>query len=108
MLLLILFTYICKIPGIFIFVIHIVLQTKDRDLDFDVDTAIRVCRQVSAEDALLLAKKHGRHDWYFKIQLEDREQYAEVLEYVAQLEFAEVRFLMNYHQLQTISGPPLL
>ncbi|XP_059475193.1 vacuolar protein sorting-associated protein 11 homolog [Neocloeon triangulifer] len=65
------------------------LLTKDRDLDFDVDTAIKVCRQVSSEDALTLAKKHGRHEWYLKIQLEDKHEYDKVLEYLAQLPFNE-------------------
>jgi hypothetical protein len=65
-------------------------QTKDREVDFDVEIAIKVCRQASSEDALLLAKKHGMHDWYLKIQLEDRGRYKEALEYISSLEFEDV------------------
>ena len=66
-------------------------QTKDREVDFDVEIAIKVCRQVSPEDALLLAKKHGMHDWYLKIQIEDRAKFREALEYISSLEFEEVK-----------------
>lgn len=65
-------------------------QTKDREVDFDVEIAIKVCRQASSEDALMLAKKHGMHDWYLKIQLEDRGKYREALEYISSLEFEDV------------------
>jgi hypothetical protein len=54
-----------------------------------VDTAIKVCRQVSLEDALTLAKKHRRHEWYLKIQLEDKQEYDQVLEYLSNLPFHE-------------------
>jgi vacuolar protein sorting-associated protein 11 len=54
-----------------------------------VDTAIRVCRQVSLEDALTLAKKHRRHEWYLKLQLEDKQEYEEVLEYISNLPFSD-------------------
>ncbi|KAK5641973.1 hypothetical protein RI129_010520 [Pyrocoelia pectoralis] len=33
---------------------------KDRDLDFDVDIAIKVCRQASPHEALTLAKRHKK------------------------------------------------
>lgn len=66
-------------------------QTKDREVDFDVEIAIKVCRQASREDALLLAKKHAKHDWYLKIQIEDLQKYKEALEYIGSLEFEEVR-----------------
>jgi len=58
-------------------------------LDFDVDTAIRVCRQVSLEDALTLAQKHRRHELYLKIQLEDKHEYDQVLQYLSNLPFTE-------------------
>ncbi|CAB3388099.1 Hypothetical predicted protein [Cloeon dipterum] len=76
--------------------------TKDRDLDFDVDTAIKVCRQVSSADALTLALKHRRHDWYVKIQLEDKQEYKKVLEYISELPFHDAEANMKKY------GPLLL
>ena len=54
--------------------------------DFDVETAIRVLRQASFFDhALYLASTYGLHEWYFKIQLEDKENAADVLNYIDNL-----------------------
>ncbi|CAH1772502.1 unnamed protein product, partial [Owenia fusiformis] len=64
------------------------IMTKDREVDFDVETAIKVCRQAGYyKHALFLAKKHSQHDWYLKIQLEDHKDYQEALEYIGKLEF---------------------
>ncbi|KDR21303.1 Vacuolar protein sorting-associated protein 11-like protein [Zootermopsis nevadensis] len=71
------------------------IMTKDREVDFDVEIAIKVCRQASPEDALLLAKKHGMHDWYLKIQLEDQAKYREALEYISSLEFEDAESNMK-------------
>lgn len=70
--------------------LYVVIQTKDREVDFDVEIAIKVCRQASPEDALLLAQKHGKHEWYLRIQIEDKREYRKALEYMATLEFEEV------------------
>lgn len=65
-------------------------MTKDREVDFDVETAIRVCRQAGYfEHALFLAEKHGKHEWYLRIQLEDIKQYQRALQYISKLEFSE-------------------
>lgn len=47
--------------------------TNDKEAaHYDIETAIRVCRQVGyVEVALDLAKKHKEHDWFLKIQIED-------------------------------------
>lgn len=66
------------------------LQTKDREVDFDVEVAIGVCRQTSAEDALLLAEKHRLHSWYLKIQIEDNAKYITACEYIGNLPFIDV------------------
>lgn len=66
------------------------MQTKDRDIDFDINIAITVCRKSSSEDALILAEKHGLHLWYIKILLEDQRNYSAALQYIAKLEFTEV------------------
>lgn len=67
-------------------------QAKDRDIDFDIDIAIGVCRKSSSEDALMLAEKYGLHLWYIKILLEDHRKYLAALQYMAKLEFTQVRF----------------
>ena len=62
----------------------------DRHLNFDLETAIRVCRQAGYfQHALFLARKHEQHDWYLKIQLEDQKNHGDALEYTGTLPFAE-------------------
>lgn len=67
------------------------IMTKDKDVDFDVEIVIKVCRLVSPEDALMLAQKHNKHEWYLRIQIEDKCEYKKALEYMANLDFEEVR-----------------
>lgn len=66
------------------------LQTNDENIDFDVDVAIKVCRQSSPEHALALAEKHSRHSLYIKILLEDRHEYTAALEYIEKLSIEQV------------------
>lgn len=69
------------------------LQSRDREIDFDVETAIRVCRGAGYfKQALHLAEKHKLHNWYLKIQLEDIRDYQKALSYMATLDFTQVRF----------------
>ncbi|XP_064651834.1 vacuolar protein sorting-associated protein 11 homolog [Lineus longissimus] len=65
------------------------IMTKDKEhVDFDVETAIKVCRQASYyKHALYLAEKHSEHDWYLKIQLEDIRDYQKALKYIGKLDF---------------------
>jgi len=57
---------------------------------FDVETAIKVCRQGAYyEHALYLASKNNRHEWYLKILLEDLEEYRKALHYIQTLDFEE-------------------
>lgn len=66
------------------------IMTKDREVDFDVETAIKVCRQAGYyKHALFLANKHHLHEWYLKIQLDDIKDYQKALEYIGKLEFQE-------------------
>lgn len=63
-----------------------VLQTKDQRSEFDVETAIRVCRQAGYfEQALRLAEDRGKHEWHLKILLEDLSDYRQALEYIQKL-----------------------
>ncbi|CAG0915166.1 unnamed protein product [Notodromas monacha] len=65
-------------------------------VNFDVVTAIRVCRQAGYfKHALALARKHRVHDLYLKIQLDDHGDYKEALDYIAKLPFAAVESTMK-------------
>ncbi|KIK69043.1 hypothetical protein GYMLUDRAFT_35082 [Collybiopsis luxurians FD-317 M1] len=56
------------------------------ELPFDLDTAIRVCRQAGYfEHAGYLAKKYERHEDYLRIQIEDAGKYSEALLYLRKL-----------------------
>ncbi|GJE99815.1 hypothetical protein PsYK624_160870 [Phanerochaete sordida] len=56
------------------------------DLPFDLDTAIRVCRQAGYyEHAAYLAKKYDRHEDYLQIMVEDAGNYREALAYLRKL-----------------------
>ena len=53
------------------------------ELPFDLDTAIRVCRQAGYfEHASYLAKKYEHHEDYLRIQIEDAGNYQEALQYL--------------------------
>lgn len=59
---------------------------KQQELPFDLDTAIRVCRQAGYFDhASYLAKKYGRHEDYLRIQIEDAGNYKLALGYLRRL-----------------------
>lgn len=79
---------------------------KDKDLDFDVDIAIKVCRQGSPMEALMLAKKHEKHDWYIKLLIEDHKKYKEVVEYIASLDFDNAEIYMKKYGNILIENEP--
>ena len=68
---------------------------------FDLDTAIRVCRQAGYfEHASYLAKKYERHEDYLQIQVEDAGSYKDALGYLRKLGVEAVRSprrLLCYH-----------
>lgn len=79
------------------------MQTEDRKVYFDVETAIRVCRSAGYyEHAVFLADKHDQHDSYLKTQLEDLHNYEKALEYIGRLEFEEVSCVTSCVQLMLI------
>ncbi|CAO3609654.1 unnamed protein product [Cunninghamella blakesleeana] len=58
----------------------------DADLNFDLETAITVCRQAGYyEHAVYLAKKFGEHDLYLDIVIEDMREYETALIYIKEL-----------------------
>lgn len=62
-------------------------NAEDSDeLPFDLETAIRVCRQAGYfEHASYLAKKYDRHEDYLRIQVEDAANYKDALQYLRKL-----------------------
>eukprot|EP00027_Filamoeba_sp_ATCC50430_P018912 CAMPEP_0168579026 /NCGR_PEP_ID=MMETSP0413-20121227/21645_1 /TAXON_ID=136452 /ORGANISM="Filamoeba nolandi, Strain NC-AS-23-1" /LENGTH=897 /DNA_ID=CAMNT_0008612909 /DNA_START=77 /DNA_END=2766 /DNA_ORIENTATION=- len=63
---------------------------RESDATFDIETAIKACRQAGYyEHALYLAKKFTHHEWYLKILLEDLKGYTQALEYIGTLDFTE-------------------
>ncbi|CAH1116293.1 unnamed protein product [Phaedon cochleariae] len=71
------------------------IMSKDGDFSYDVDIAIKVCRQGSPAEALMLARKHEKHDWYIKLQIEDHQKHNEVLDYISNLKFEEAEHYMK-------------
>ncbi|EAT44793.1 AAEL003887-PA [Aedes aegypti] len=65
------------------------LENENKLNLFDVDVAIKVCRNASVEQAMSLAKAHKKHDLCLSILTEDLGRYEEALEYIMQLEFHE-------------------
>ncbi|KAF8065348.1 hypothetical protein FPV67DRAFT_1608557 [Lyophyllum atratum] len=61
-------------------------HSGDDLLPFDLETAIRVCRQAGYFDhAGYLARKYGRHEDYLRIQIEDAGDFAGALGYLRRL-----------------------
>ncbi|XP_046856298.1 vacuolar protein sorting-associated protein 11 homolog [Xenia sp. Carnegie-2017] len=64
----------------------------DKEFNFDVETAIKVCRQAAYfNHALYLAEKYEHNDWYLKIQLEDTKKYQKALNYIGKLNFQDAK-----------------
>ncbi|KAJ3287175.1 Vacuolar protein sorting-associated protein 11 [Borealophlyctis nickersoniae] len=58
----------------------------DSKTSFDVETAIRVCRQGGYHDhALYLARRHDRHGWVLTILVEDLQRYKDAVDYISRL-----------------------
>ncbi|XP_022253825.1 vacuolar protein sorting-associated protein 11 homolog [Limulus polyphemus] len=83
------------------------IMTKDREVDFDVEIAMKVCRQAGYyTHALYLAQKHEQHDWYLKIQLEDHKDYNKALDYIAKLDFYQAEENMKRYGKILMSQVP--
>ncbi|XP_071958560.1 vacuolar protein sorting-associated protein 11 homolog isoform X2 [Antedon mediterranea] len=82
------------------------IMTKDK-VDFDVETAIKVCRQAGYyKHALFLAEKHDQHDWYLKIQLEDIKDWQKALQYISRLNFEGAESNMKKYGKTLMSEVP--
>ncbi|XP_022822921.1 vacuolar protein sorting-associated protein 11 homolog [Spodoptera litura] len=82
------------------------INSKDKAIDFDVDVAIKVMRQVSVDDALSLAANYKRHDWYLKMMLEDKKDYRQALDYIVELEFEDADMYMKKYGHRLIQHEP--
>ncbi|KAG6447658.1 hypothetical protein O3G_MSEX005084 [Manduca sexta] len=82
------------------------INSKDKAINFDVDVAIKVVRQVSADDALSLAAIHKRHDWYMKVMLEDKKDYKGALDYIEDLEFEDADIYMKKYGHRLMQHEP--
>ncbi|XP_058823942.1 vacuolar protein sorting-associated protein 11 homolog [Topomyia yanbarensis] len=86
------------------------LENENKLNLFDVDVAIKVCRNASVEQALALAKSHGKHDLCLSILTENLCRYEDALDYILQLDFPEAErnvkkygfLLMEHSPEQTI------
>ncbi|XP_064459798.1 vacuolar protein sorting-associated protein 11 homolog isoform X2 [Ornithodoros turicata] len=67
-----------------------------KDTYFDVEIAIKVCRQAGYYDqALYLAEKHNCHDLYLRIKLENCHDYLTAINYIARLPFTQAESYMK-------------
>ncbi|XP_047535225.1 vacuolar protein sorting-associated protein 11 homolog [Vanessa atalanta] len=82
------------------------INSKDKVIDFDVDVAIKVVRQVSVDDALSLAANHKRHDWYLRMVIEDKKEFKQALDYIAELEFDDADMYMKKYGHKLIQHEP--
>lgn len=72
------------------------MKGEDAVGEFDVETAIKVCRSAGYhEHAMYVAKKSGKHELYLKILLEDLDRYDEALEYISSLEPNQAGFTVK-------------
>lgn len=70
---------------------------RNPDLMFDLDAAIKVCRNASEEQALALAKRNNRHHYSISILIEDLKDYKQALTYIEMLDFQDAEEnLMKY------------
>lgn len=71
---------------------------KRDTVHFEVETAIRVCRQAGYhQHALYLARAHQRHDWALRILLDDLRDYERALRHMGALPFDEVEQQLKAH-----------
>ncbi|EDV22408.1 uncharacterized protein TRIADDRAFT_28801, partial [Trichoplax adhaerens] len=79
----------------------------DKELNFDVETAIKVCRQAGYyKHATYLARRCKMHDWYLKIQLEDTKDYDNALGYIKRLPSDEAQSKLKKYGKMLITFKP--
>eukprot|EP00055_Hartaetosiga_balthica_P005109 m.14455 g.14455 ORF g.14455 m.14455 type:complete len:1016 (-) comp4316_c0_seq1:135-3182(-) len=82
---------------------------NDKTLNFDLETAIKVCRQAGYyKNAVFLSRKFAQHEWYLKIQLENLHDEANALDYISRLPFAEAHVNMENYGKRLVTSLPEL
>jgi vacuolar protein sorting-associated protein 11 len=77
------------------------------NIDFDVDTTIKVLRQSGYyKQALQLCEKHVKHEDYLKIQLEHLKDYGEALNYMEKLDDASAIYNVKKYGKLLITNIP--
>ncbi len=80
---------------------------SNAELHFEVETAIKVCRQAGYhEHALDLAKRHNEHTWYLKILLEDMKNFADAMKYIRTLDFFEAELCLKQYGKSLLAELP--
>jgi hypothetical protein len=75
--------------------------------NFDVDTAIHVCRQAGYfNHALLLAKQHRKVDLHLKILVEDQKEYAAAIDSVYALEILDAESIVRQYGQEMMLQEP--
>ena len=87
-----------------------IMNKEGKEVDFDPDIAINVCRQAGyVEYALELAKKHKKHDLFLKITLENENidnKYVKALEHIESLSLEDKdKQLKNYGSILVKKEP---
>jgi len=81
--------------------------SKEQGGNFDVETAIKVCRSGGyADHALRLSQQYHEHDWYLKIQLEDKHNYDVALQYISGLRHDDMELYLKKYGKILVSHIP--
>ncbi|OUM69332.1 hypothetical protein PIROE2DRAFT_57535 [Piromyces sp. E2] len=80
---------------------------SEKNVTFDVDTAINVCRQAGYfEHAIYLAEEYKYYDLYINIQVEDLHHYHDVIAYMQNLPFKIVENNINHYGVELVTNIP--
>jgi len=80
---------------------------SEKNVTFDVDTAINVCRQAGYfEHAIYLAEEYKYYDLYINIQVEDLHHYHDVISYMQKLPFKIVENNINRYGVELVTNIP--
>lgn len=79
---------------------------ENPDIMFDLDVAITVCRNASVEHALSLAKRNLKHDFCISILTENMNLYADALEYISNLSFADAEQAVKKYGIVLMENSP--
>lgn len=69
---------------------------------FDLDVAIKVCRNASVEHAMSLAKRNQKHDFCLSILTEDQGAFVEAISYIELLQFNDAEEMLRKYGIVLI------